>query len=263
MKPLNKYKYIVGGLALIAVASFASPAKAQVTSAVSGDVMLGIYDTNDKALGSYEADLGAFSTLKNGETFNLGSTVSSTFSGDTSATLTFSIAASADGGGAAGGLSAAEVAFTSTGVTASTLASSNTAANNNIGNITGNFADSYLTLPSNTSSTGTSIGAGTDTSSNTDGFQTQVNASGGSYGLAAGAATLAAYPSNGTDFTFYTKQSSSQTTTADGFFVFGTNGSGQEILTYDVASTPEPSAYALGLCALALFWVLKRRSSVA
>jgi hypothetical protein len=36
---------------------------------------------------------------------------------------------------------------------------------------------------------------------------------------------------------------------------------GDTILTYGAVATPEPSAYALGLTALALFWVLKRRSS--
>jgi hypothetical protein len=47
-----------------------------------------------------------------------------------------------------------------------------------------------------------------------------------------------------------------------GTFQFSTDGSGNDILTYDPTSTPEPSAYALGLCALALFFVLKRRNAM-
>jgi hypothetical protein len=43
-------------------------------------------------------------------------------------------------------------------------------------------------------------------------------------------------------------------------WTFSTSGS-DTTLTYGALATPEPSAYALGLCALALFWVLKRRSS--
>ncbi len=50
------------------------------------------------------------------------------------------------------------------------------------------------------------------------------------------------------------------TLTVDGQFVTTTVG-GDTILTFEAISAPEPSAYALGLCALALFWVLKRRSS--
>ena len=45
----------------------------------------------------------------------------------------------------------------------------------------------------------------------------------------------------------------------EGVFVLGTDGS----LVFNPTATPEPSAYALGICALLLFWVLKRRQSVA
>lgn len=47
----------------------------------------------------------------------------------------------------------------------------------------------------------------------------------------------------------------------DGYFLLSSNGT----LTFNVAgaAVPEPSAYALGICAVLLFLVLKRRQSVA
>ncbi len=67
MKPL---KYTVAALALIAVASFNQSAKA----ASPGDVILGLGNSST----SVEFDLGAFSTLTANESFNLGTTISST-----------------------------------------------------------------------------------------------------------------------------------------------------------------------------------------
>ncbi len=66
-----------------------------------------------------------------------------------------------------------------------------------------------------------------------------------------------------------------QNTTADLFDLKAVNGVGKDIGTFTLSSSgvlsfqsasqavPEPSAYALGICAVVLFWVLKRRRSVA
>jgi hypothetical protein len=49
--------------------------------------------------------------------------------------------------------------------------------------------------------------------------------------------------------------------TLDG--TFSLSGSGSNVtFSFNPQAVPEPSAYALGLCAMLLFWVLKRRSSI-
>jgi hypothetical protein len=247
MKPL---KYTVAALALIATVSLAH-------AATDADLILGIYDTNT-AQPSYELDLGTYTSLSAGETFNLGSTVSSTFAADSGATLQFDIAGSNSAANTQHTLSAHEIIYTA--LTAATGASTTTPANNVNTMYTAFNSGTAVTLPSTTSSNSTAISAVTVANGITGNFQTQIGLNGGEFGFGNGSLTDS-FPTSDT-LTLYT-QTGAGAATAAGTFQFSTNGSGQEILTFDPTATPEPSAYALGLCAVALFLVLKRRSSVA
>lgn len=259
MKPL---KYTVAALALIAAASFSTSAKAAST----GDLIFGVYDANtgsSTVASSFELDLGAFSTLSDGETWNLGTTVSTLFSSDSSAQLLWDVAGSGSSAAAGGGLAKKEVALTA--VTLPTLPSfgGNTTEATAITAETNSFsAGTTIVLPSSTSSNGTAIAA-VSVPNGSNSFGDSYTTSGGGFGYGAGPADT--FPSTDS-VAFYTvlNSTSQETATSDGFFTLSLNGQGQEILTYNTAlATPEPSAYALGLCAVALFWVLKRRRSVA
>jgi len=250
MKPV---KYTMVALALIAAASFTTSAKAQT----AGDVILGVYDTDGTVPTSYEVDLGAFNTLTANESFNLGTTIASTFSSDSSATLAFNIIASGGTTGAAGGLANKEIAFTATSIGSLNGPNSQTATDINA--LVNTFAANAtaVAVPSN------GITAGTVANSTTGSYEFEiVNAN--NFGLGGNVTLTDSYPTSNVE-TFYTKLNNSSTAVADGTFSFSTNGSGQEILTFDASTTavPEPSTYALVLCALALFAVLKRRNSVA
>ncbi len=100
-------KYTMAALALIAAAAITTSAKA-----ATGDIILGIYDTNINGVTqSYEVDLGLFSSLTPNETFNLGSSIQDLFGADAPAQLVFNIAgtgALAGGGSLVGG----QIAFT-------------------------------------------------------------------------------------------------------------------------------------------------------
>jgi hypothetical protein len=259
---MKSIKYTAVALALIAAASFTSSAKAQT----AGDIILGLYDANSSGTGtvvpnSYELDLGSFSSLTPGETFNLGSSISSEFSSDSAASLVFNIAGS--GATGAGGLSAKETAFTASSLPTLPQHGGNTTENANLQNEIGLFNEgTALTLGSSTSSTGTSISGISLANSNSGSFDTVINDNSGSYGYA-GNALLSAYPASGAvDFYTVTNSNSQESAVLDGTFVFGGTAS-DTTLTFSPVATPEPSAYALGLCAVALFWVLNRRRSVS
>jgi hypothetical protein len=242
----------VAALALIAAASFTSSAMAASLGS-TGDVILGVYDSNSTTIPSYEVDLGNISTLTAGETFNLGTTLASNFSGDTSANLVFNIFSAP---------SSTTYALLSTSAITPASGSSGTQPITYVNNIYNDQGSTAVTLPSTMSSNGTAIAAAT--SGDSDSFYSQ----GGSASPALGAvgATNPTLSSSGASsvITFYgvTVGAHSASQTVDGTFQFGTV-SGNEILTFDPTATPEPSAYALGLCTVVLFWVLKRRRSIA
>jgi hypothetical protein len=260
MKPL---KYTVAALAILAAASFTQSAHA---TTAAGNLVFGVDDTSQTVLNSYELNLGAFSSLSNGETWNLGTSVSTFFSNSTS--LEFNIAgAGGTNGTGAGGLAKQEVAFTAqTGQTPSPTSSTfNTAS------VTedGAFNGTAITLPSNTSSNGTAISAVTVANSTPGSFSYEFdtnnssNTNGGEYGFTDGNGQLGDTFPTGDVLTLYTVTNGAASAVADGTFSLSNVG-GNEILEFNtLAATPEPSAYALGLCAVALFWVLKRRRSVA
>jgi hypothetical protein len=259
---MKSIKYTAVALALIAAASFTSSAKAANT----GDLILGFYDTNTGSTtvpSSYEVDLGSFSSLSVGETFDLGSSITSFFSSDSSASLVFNIAAAGTTAGG-GGLAVKETAFTASSVPPLPSFGGNTTENTNISDEVNLFSGlgTPLTLGSTTSSNGTAI-SGVSVSAGPGSFETEVNNNGGSYGYQ-GSGLLTSYP-NSDLIPFYTvanRTSGLEVATPDGGFQFG-GTSADTTLTFDPVATPEPSAYALGLCAVALFWVLNRRRSVS
>jgi hypothetical protein len=89
-------------------------------------------------------------------------------------------------------------------------------------------------------------------------FDKQVNLNGGSFGLASGAqpALLSLYTP--TSVVALDTLTAGGTPTELGTFTVSSAG-----VTFNAAAVPEPSAYALGICAFLLFWVLKRRNSIA
>ncbi len=254
MKPL---KYTVAALALIAVASFTQSAKAQNF----GDLVLGVYDAASGGVAnSYQLDLGAFNSLTNGETFNLGTTVATEFAGDSSANLQFNIAAIGVTGQVSG-LSNEELAFTASTLPAS-ISTSNASPFTDLKALVNDWQGTSINLPSSTSSNGTALLAVSNANSNAGSFDNEF-VKNNVYGLGSGDLTdLEASFTNGTTVELYTNPNGSSTPTEVGTFSLSDVG-GNEILTFDTVATPEPSAYALGLCAIALFFVLKRRSSVA
>jgi hypothetical protein len=223
---MKSIKYTLAALALIAISSF-NTAKANPT----GDVILGIYNTTN----SLQFDLGAYSTLTNGETWNLGN-VSSQASGGN---LVFSLAAAASNLAAAGGLLKAQIAIAGINLPS--------------------------TAPSNLGSELTAIG--TVEQDQTSSPELESSTTGGSYafedngnGFGLGTANDPAQAFTGTDTANLYTLLKSAAPVEVGTFTTATTA-GDTTLTFNALSTPEPSAYALGLTALALFWVLKRRSS--
>jgi len=253
MKSLN---YTVAALAVIALASFTSSAMAQTTPA-TGDLIFGAYDTNNTGLASYELDLGSFGSLTNGETWNLGSTVTSAFSSDSSASLLWNIAAT---GGSAGGSTLARKEVALTVESLPSLPANNTTEYGAIANLYSGFsAGTSVSLPSNTSSNGAAIEAATVSSGSSNSFETQFvqGSANGGYGYGPGFSDT--YPSSDS-VTLELIPNVTSGASTDGVFVLSNGG---DTLTYNPTATPEPSAYALALCAVALFWVLKRRNSIA
>ena len=242
MKPL---KYTMAALAVIAVASFTQSAMAQANV---GDLVLGVYDTSGGSTVSFELDLGAFCSLSNGKTWTLGTAVSGLYSTDSTASLQWDISGTGGSTGG-GGLGTKVVALTAE--TFTPVSGQNANEIQAIETLDSNYGESDSTALSDGFS---------KPNANTGSFATEYALNNGGYGYDTAAADT--YPSTDS-VTFYTvanKLSGAPTGVADGTFTLSDNG---DILTYNTAAVPEPSAYALGLCALALFWVLKRRNSVA
>ncbi len=251
--------YTTVALALIAAAALTTTAKA-----ARGDLVLGIYDTANASGPSYEVDLGAYNSISANESFDLGSTISDLYGADAPSSLVFNIATTA-GLSANNGLAAKEVAFTSPASAISQFTYSGSTST-----ITANL-DFYL----DNSTTGTALATGTSSSGKTftvtsqpgtenDSFQTTLAETGGSYGFGGGTSPslILSQLANG-DVELYTVLNGNKTTTDVGTFQFSGVGTDDVVLTWDPAAAPEPSSYALGLCAAALLVVLRRRKLTA
>jgi hypothetical protein len=259
---MKSIKYTAVALALIAAASFTTSAKA----AVAGDLILGIYDTDGTVTNSYEVDLGAYSTLSTGETFNLGSTISSLFSADSTPSLVFDIAGSASTLANSGGLTKKEVALTASMLPSLPASGGNGVENTSIAGEYQTFNNPLGTLGAGVSSNGTAFTEVSVANGTTGSFEGEINALPGSYGYGGGApaVVLSPYSTSASANLYTVLNSTSQETATDGTDVFQFGGTAADTtLTFDPVATPEPSAYALGLCAVALFWVLNRRRSVS
>ena len=249
---MKNLKFTTAALALLAAVSFTTSAHATA----GASLILGVYDSNNTGLGSYEANIGTVASLFDGETWALGSTATGVFSSDSGATLKFAIAATGGNiGSAANGLPGVkEIALTTTG-TITPPGTGNSTLNTNITALYNEYgASNTTTLTAGSNYTNLSIG------NITGSFQTEVGLNGGSYGLASGAQPniLSAY-TTGEVVALDEFTSGASSTTEVGTFTVTSTG-----LTFNtLASTLEPSAYALGMCAMLLFLVLKRRSSLA
>jgi hypothetical protein len=242
---MKSIKYTLAALALIAIASF-STAKAQT----SGDVFFGVFNSTD----SLAFDLGAYSSLANGEQFNLGN-VSSLVSGPAKFAV---IATSAGDSTNAGGIPGGDLAVDGN---QSTLA--NLAVNDpdfalqiqSVNTIVNGFNSNQISSQTaGTNVTKVSYQLDSDSSS----FAAE-DANNG-FGLGGAAGVEKTYTGNDSAPFYFIDYNNSQLDTLLTFSTSTVNG--DTILTYGTAlTTPEPSAYALGLTALALFLVLKRRSS--
>jgi hypothetical protein len=241
---MKNLKYTLAALAIVAAASV-STAKAQ--SPAYGDVVLGVFNTTN----SLEFDLGPYSTLSNNEAFNLGSVSSLAGSG-----LTFDIAGASGGtlgSQSAGGIPGADIVLTGSVFPATNPSSFGTEFTT-IHGVTTNFQGGTAETP------GTNVQfEDLQPSSNGGSFASEDG--GIAFGLGSNYTTDQTWTGNDTADLYLLKPGAGGST-EEGYFTTSTTA-GDTTLTYHTLATPEPSAYALGLVAVALFWVLKRRRSVA
>jgi hypothetical protein len=262
---MKHLKYTVAALAIIAAASFTTSANAQ--TAVAGDVLLGAYDSTESGNGnSYEINLGTFSSLSNGETWNLGSTLSSLLTNGSDDL--FGVSGYGTTANASFGLANNQVILPNLLLDIANSAVSGTPSSTTsgiVGAISGQngpfntaAASPLLTGTSSTSKSFTEVSIADGT---TGSF---AKAGGGYYSLGGGADnTLAVFSTSGTVEIDTLTNGGSSAVDAGTFTFSGTASDLTLTFNSPVSTTPEPSAYALGLCAIALFWVLRRRSTVA
>ena len=238
---MKSVKYTLAALAIIALASVG--AKAQSTG-TPGDMMLGVFNTTD----SLEFDLG--SALTNGETWNLGNVTSLA-----GTNLSFSI------------IAGSEKNFAEGSFPKNTLA----VAGVNIASVAVLPLSTVITLQTTSFSQGTAETAGSASikaeeldvnSSASDSYANLDGASATGGGSSFGLGYDIDQVFTGTDSAALYTLTGTGAPVAIGTFTTSTVG-GITTLTFDTVAAPEPSAYALGLCAVALFFVLKRRRSVA
>jgi hypothetical protein len=237
---MKSIKYTLAALAVIALASV-STAKAQ--TGAPGDLVLGVFNTTN----SLEFDLGTYGSLASGETWDLGN-VSSTAGSNLSFSLADSVASA---NGTQGGLPKGAIALAGINIPTGTVPTL-TSEIQAISTVQGDL-------------TGTTVAAANGHSAYFE--QLQGASTGGSYaqedgGNGFGIASNIDQSWTGNDTADLFTLVKSGTATEVGVFTTSTVG-GDTILTFDTLAAPEPSAYALGLCAVALFFVLKRRRTVA
>jgi hypothetical protein len=257
-------------LALASAALIQSSASAQV-SAQTGDLVLGFDEvggTNPGSTQDYEVDLGAFTNYAAAGytiSFNLNTDLTTAYGSGYGDRTDVEYAIVGTNGTATG----AKTLYVATpGADGAPTTSTNQSPG---------AADiqAYTLALNNATSASLKQGTLQFTNSTTNGFtQAYNNANGNIFGQSTlGDTPLAQYISTtGADQTttaelYALPQSISNAVPAipvdEGTFSFD---SADGILTFTSAtalSTPEPSAYALGICALVLFAVLKRRHSVA
>jgi hypothetical protein len=247
---MKSIKHTLVALSLIVAASVTANAQT---------VALGLYNTST----SLAINLGNLNQLTANEQFNLGNAIETTLG---TSGITFDIAGAGSQISAVGGFAKNQIALTITSLAPTYTGFTASTPITDISGFTGGESTNSVTLGSSTSSTGVAITAFSEangpTSSSFNHYYVAGTAGNTPFGLGAGLGTGGdAFPTSGGLYTFYTLTRSGGAPTVYGTFQFSTDGSGNDILTYDPTSTPEPSAYALGLCALALFAVLNRRRS--
>jgi hypothetical protein len=258
---MKKIQLTAAALALIAAAVFTNSAKAQ--DFPTGDIIFGVYDSaaSGAAPNSYEVDLGSFSSLTVGETFNIGTSLASTFTSDATPSLVFDIAGT--GGTGAGGLAAKQIAVTSPLPYVVPTNYQTTTPNLNIANEYGSLGSSTV-LGTGLSSTGTTFTEVSDANTDPDAFEQTVNDSGGSYGINGGQSgnILTSYTIGSTVTTDFFTEATKQQPVLDGLFEITGSGASTQLVFEGLSSTPEPTTYGLMVGGmLALFAFMRRRSN--
>jgi hypothetical protein len=238
---MKSVKYTLAALAVIALASVSN-----VKAASDGDVILGVFNSTN----SLEFDLGSYSTLTSslptGLSWDLGNVTSTAGSG-----LSFSFAAAATSLSAQGGVTKGDIALAGTNIPTPSAA-------------LGTVESTINSVPTNFT-TGTAETPLTDGASYTEellgstaagAYAKQDNSTG--FGL--GTDIDAVWTGNDTADLYLLANGSA---TEIGQFTTTTTDGDTTLTFTSLSATPEPSAYALGLCAVALFFVLKRRRTVA
>lgn len=251
---MNKLTLVLAAI----VASFGavSTASAQIGSYGSSDLVLGFQIGSGQGSNTdVEVDLGSYTnflnvtgtiTLSQLSVTDLNNTYSSTWSNTDGTGVNWSVAGVNNG-------VPNNMFLTSTSQLKLNSASRLATPYGQIGGLIGDMNSGNATQGSNSST----VTIGTNASPAANDAASYTSEEGGNgYNYASNAEQSGA----GTDELYFLKPGTSTTNAqALGFFTLGSNGT----LTFTGAATPEPSAYALGICALLLFWVLKRRHSVA
>jgi len=266
----------VAMLGLVAASLASASALAQDVSANSTDLILGFQITDGTGTGSasdLEVDLGSSANFTTTTTLTLGqlsvADLIATYGSNwaTRGDLTFGVA------GVTGNSTAEQFDVTNTQAVLDSTQSGLTIPHNQIGNLWNTLSTATQTANSaqagvigNSSSPASGVG---NSWSNLAG---NASAGGNDFGYLAQGSTEINTGGNGTitgtqlDLYQVTDQTGRNATSTPaeelGYFDLSSTG----VLTYtgiDAEAVPEPSAYALGICAVLLFLVLKRRHSVA
>jgi hypothetical protein len=243
----NKMKSIKYTLAALAVIALASVSTAKAQTGAPGDLILGVFNTTN----SLAFDLGTYTNLTSGESWDLG-TVSSTVGSNLSFSLADTANTSTSG---AGGVPKNTILLAGTNIPTGTVPT-----------LTSEFGAIQTAEEAITGSGVTTVAAANGHSSY---FELLESASGaGAYSVEDGGNGFGIGSNidvtwTGSDTADLYSLTKSGTPVEVGVFSTATVG-GDTVLTFNsLSATPEPSAYALGLCAVALFFVLKRRRTVA
>jgi hypothetical protein len=256
-------KLITVAAVVLAAISFASTsASAQsINSVATNDLVLGFETDDGGSSNVLEVNLGLASQFStSASTFTLSQVTNTDLAGAfgtswaSAIDIIWGVAGNSSGTGSTG---AFDVTYNKSGAPSSTSSTRTTVS----GQV--NAFTQSGTLVSATPESDTTSAAQLATGSGT--FSQYIGETAGDYGSLPKFSTVFNDQSDTVDplgsLKLYSDSSSGATLL--GSFTLASTGVGNETFTFTGAqAVPEPSAYALGICAMLLFWVLKRRSSI-